>query len=79
LHTGIFDRWVYYQSKRVGVGFIGANLEGVGRKFYCFRDDLNVDSMPRPIYDSWCATKPRVRAAAIFAARLSPTLTSKAR
>jgi hypothetical protein len=79
LHTGLFDRWVYYQGKLVGVGFIGANLEGVGRKFYCFRDDLNVDSMPRPIYDAWCSSKPRVRRAAIFAVRLSPTLTSKAR
>ncbi len=79
LHTGIFDHWVLYKGQLIGVSFVGANLEGVGRKFYCFRDDDAVDRMPDAIFDEWCSAKPRIRRAAIFAARLSPKLASKAR
>lgn len=79
LHTGIFDHWVMYKGKPVGVSFIGANLEGVGRKFYCFRDDDAVERMPDNIHDEWCSAKPRIRKAALYAARLSPKLASKAR
>jgi hypothetical protein len=78
-HTAIFDRWVTYRGKPIGVGFIGANLEGVGRKFYCFKDDPTVAQMPHALAGQWCAEKPRVRRETLFAARLSPTLKSKVR
>jgi hypothetical protein len=79
LHTAIFDKWIYYAGNLVGVGFIGANLEGVGRKFYCFKGDPNVARLPKAFTNRWCKDKPRIRKEAIFAGRLSPTLKSKPR
>ncbi len=78
-HTALFDRWVTYRGNPIGVGFIGANLEGVGRKFYCFKNDETVAQMPRALEAQWCADKPRVRRETLFASRLSPTLATKPR